>query len=428
MSKNHKVVIVGGGFGGLYCARALCKAPVQVTLLDRRNFHLFQPLLYQVATGGLSPANIAAPLRSVLKRQKNCTVLLGEVVDFDMSAKTVILSDASKVSFDTLVLAGGSTHHYYGHDNDWQPLAPGLKTVEDATEIRARVLSAFEQAEREENHDARSSQLTFVVIGGGPTGVEIAGAIAELARYTLRSEFRRINPAFSRVVLVECQTRLLTSFHEKLSKKALNSLARMGVEVMLGTHVKSITNSEVHLVNANKQESSLQSTTIIWAAGVKASPLGELLAKRASGLELDRSGRVVVSCYCSVPGYRDLFVIGDMALFNQSNGKPLPGLAPVAMQQGRYVADVIDRRLRNLPMPLPFKYWDKGNMATIGRSHAVAETKHFRLSGLIAWLAWLLVHIMYLAKFENRVLVMFQWLWNYLTRNRAARLITRNYR
>ncbi|MDB5306252.1 MAG: NAD(P)/FAD-dependent oxidoreductase [Gemmataceae bacterium] len=423
---RHRVVIVGGGFGGLLTALGLRKPPCDVTLIDRRNFHLFQPLLYQVATGALSPANIAAPLRSVLRRQKNTRVLLGEVGGFDLTGKLVLLADGDQIPFDTLVLAAGSTHAYFGHD-DWAVFAPGLKTVEDATEIRRRVLSAFERAERERDPDARQRLLTFVVVGGGPTGVEMAGAISELARQTLRFDFRAFDPACSRIVIVEGQGRVLGTFHEKLSQKAKEALERMGVEVQLDSHVTDVGPDYV-LIKPNGGKAPpvrIETETVVWAAGVKASGLGKLIAGAVGGVETDRVGRVVVNRDCTVGNRSDVFVIGDLANFKGGDGKQLPGLAPVAMQQGKYVADLIARRLKGDPAdPGPFKYWDKGSMATIGRGRAVAETGGLKLSGYLAWLAWLFIHILYLAQFENRVLVMWQWFFNYVTRNRAALLIT----
>ncbi|MDY3561406.1 NAD(P)/FAD-dependent oxidoreductase [Gemmata sp. JC673] len=421
----HKVVIIGGGFGGLVAAQSLNKTPAEVTLIDRRNFHLFQPLLYQVATGALSPANIASPLRSILKRQKNTHVLLGEVTGFDIPGKAVLLKDGTRVPFDTLIVATGSTHHYFGKA-DWAERAPGLKTVEDATEVRRRVLSAFERAERTTDPKERARQLTFVVVGGGPTGVEMAGAISELAKYTLRADFRSVDPATARVVLIEGQPKVLGAFHEKLSAKALKALHGMGIEVMLDAHVNAI---EPHYVLVQPDDKAvapvrIDTETVVWAAGVKASPLGQVLADAIGGVTVGRGGHVPVNPDCTVGNRPDIFVIGDMASLPGTNGKPLPGLAPVATQQGEYVAGVIVRRLKGETPKGPFRYFDKGTMATIGRGQAVAESMGFRFSGLLAWLAWLFIHIMYLARFENRMLVLFQWFWNYVTRNRTARLIT----
>ena len=420
---KHRVVIIGGGFGGMLCAKGLRKSPVEVTLLDRRNFHLFQPLLYQVATGGLSPANIAAPLRSIFKGQRNCRTLLAEVSAFDADKKEVVTADGQRIPFDTLVIATGSTHHYFGKDAQFEPLAPGLKTIEDATEIRRKVLSAFERAEKETDPAARKRQLTFVVVGGGPTGVEMAGSIAELAHQTMRRDFRSIDPAAARIILVENSERILQTFAEKLSAKALTALKNLGVEPWLGCKVTDIKPDGVTIDRGGVIE-PLPCETVVWAAGVKASPLGAKLKEALPAVETDRGGRVVVNTDCSVGTRSDIFVVGDLASFKGPDGKPLPGVAPVAMQQGEYVAEVIDRRVRGLSAPNGFKYWDKGSMATIGRSRAVAETGKLRLSGFIAWLAWLFIHILYLARFENRVMVMWQWFWNFVTRNRAARLIT----
>ena len=424
-TRKHRVVVVGGGFGGLYCARALARSPVDVTLIDRRNFHLFQPLLYQVASGGLSPANIASPLRAVLKYQANARVRLAEVNGFDPAAKLVQTLDGGHVPYDTLVLATGSTHHYFGKDAAWGPLAPGLKTLEDATEIRARVLSAFERAERDPDPAARNKLLTFVVVGGGPTGTEMAGTISELSRHTMRRDFRSIDPAAARVVLVEGHDRLIPTYHPKLSAYAGKTLAGMGVELVFDAHVTAVTPDHVDVTDdKTKRVTRIETATVVWAAGVKASPLGKLLADALGGVGVDRGGRVPVGPDCAVAGHPDVFVVGDLAAQPGADGKPLPGLAPVAMQQGRYVAHVIDRRVRGEAAPAGFRYVDKGTMATISRSKAVADVGFFRFTGVVAWLAWLFIHILYLAQFENRLLVMFQWFWNYVTRNRAARLIT----
>jgi NADH dehydrogenase len=422
---KHRVVIVGGGFGGLLAARGLNKQPVDVTLIDRRNFHLFQPLLYQVATGGLSPANIASPLRSILHRQRNTRVVLGEVTAFDLAAKNVQLKDGAVIPFDSLIIATGSTHHYFGNDK-WAELAPGLKTIEDATEIRRRVLLAFEKAERTTDPAERAKLLTFVVVGGGPTGVEMAGAIRELGQNTLRYDFRNFDPASCKVIIVEGQNRVLATFHEKLSRKALEALQKMGIDVRLDTHVTDIQPDHVMAKPDGGKGAPyrIDTSTVVWAAGVKANPLGKLIATAVGGVETDRAGRVPVNSDCTVGTRPDIFVIGDLALFKTTDGKMLPGLAPVAMQQGSYVADVIARRVKGQSQRGAFKYWDKGTMATIGRARAVAESMGFRFSGYLAWLAWLFIHIMYLVSFQNRLLVLTQWFWNYVTRNRAARLIT----
>jgi NADH dehydrogenase len=420
MSGAHRVVIVGGGFGGLYAARALRKAPVQVTLLDRRNFHLFQPLLYQVAAGQLSPANIAAPLRAVLKRQANARVLLAEAVDFDLARREVVLRDG-RLPYDTLLVAAGAAHSYFGHP-EWEKIAPSLKTVEDATAIRRKVLLAFERAEREPDAVARQGLLTFLVVGGGPTGVELAGAVAEMAHRTLPGNFRAIDPTRARILLVEMADRILTTYPEKLSGKAARSLARLGVEVCTGTAVTDVQPDRVTLRRGEASE-VLPTHTVLWGAGVQASPLAAILG-RASGATVDRAGRVTAEPDCSLPGHPEVFVIGDMASYPHHGSKPLPGVAPVAMQQGKYVAEVIRRRLEGRPPLGPFRYHDRGNMATIGRAAAVADLGWIWLSGWLAWVTWLFVHILYLIEFDNRALVLFQWAWNYWTGNRSARLIT----
>jgi NADH dehydrogenase len=413
------VVILGGGFGGLYAARALGRAPVRVTLIDRRNFHLFQPLLYQVATGQLSPANIAAPLRAVLKRQRNTTVVLGEAVDIDVANHLVILSDGV-VGYDTLIVATGSRHHYFGRA-EWEEVAPGLKTVEDATDIRRRVLLAFEAAERESDPQQQRAWLTFVIVGAGPTGVEMAGALGELSRHTLRDNFRHIDPASATILLLEGTDRVLPPYPPDLSAKAARSLARLGVTVRTGCIVTDVKPDAVTVRSGDRSE-VIPTHTVVWAAGVDASPLGRVLA-RATGASLDRSGRVLVGRDLSLPGHPEVFVIGDLANFCHQGSKPLPGVAPVAIQQGRYVSRLIVGRLRGQSQP-PFAYRDKGSLATIGRSAAVADLGWVKLSGFLAWLAWLFIHLLYLIEFQNRLLVMMQWAWNYFTRNRSARLIT----
>lgn len=422
-STRHRVVIIGGGFGGLACAQAFRRVAADVTLIDRRNFHLFQPLLYQVATGSLSPANIAAPLRSILKHQRNTRTLLAEVSGFDPTAKLVLTADGEKIPFDTLVVAAGSTHHYFGKDAEWEPLATGLKTIEDATEIRRHLLTAFERAERTTDAGERKRALTFVVVGGGPTGVEMAGSIAELARQTLRRDFRAIDPATARVILVENSPVVLQTFHPKLSAYGAKSLEQIGVEPWLSCRVTDVKPDRVTVDRGGVIE-IVPTDTIVWAAGVKASPLGAKLKEAFDTIETDRAGRVVTAPDCTAGGRTDLFVIGDMANQTGADGKPLPGVAPVALQQGEYVARVIDSRLKGTTPPSAFKYHDKGNMATIGRSHAIAQTGWMKLTGWLAWMAWLFIHIITLARFENRVLVFIQWTWNYVTRNRTARLIT----
>ena len=417
--KPHRVVIVGGGFGGLNAAQSLRRAPVEVTLIDRRNYHLFQPLLYQVATGGLSPANIATPLRTILERQANARVLLGEVCDFGLEAQRVILTDG-EVPYDSLIVAAGAGPFYFGHDA-WQPLAPSLKCVEDATDIRRRVFLAFEAAERATDPARIEPWLTFVVVGGGPTGVELAGALAEIARHTLRHEFRSINTSDARILLLEGTERVLPAYPPELSAKAERQLNELGVAVRTRTMMTDINPERLTLKSGDRTE-ELSARTVIWAAGVKASPLGSALA-RAAGIETDRSGRVPVEPDLSVPGRADVFVIGDLAHFSHPDGDPLPGIAPVAMQQGRYVSRLIQQRLRGRSEP-PFRYRDRGTMATIGRNRAVAEIRRWGFSGYLAWLLWLFVHLFYIVEFQNRLLVAVQWAWNYFTWNRAARLIT----
>jgi len=419
MDNLHHVVIVGGGFGGLHAARQLRHAPVRVTLLDRRNFHLFQPLLYQVATGQLSPANIASPLRAILKRQANTQVLMAEVTSVDVAGKRVLFRDGS-VGYDTLIVATGAGHHYFGH-KDWEKYAPSLKTVEDATEIRRRILLAFETAEREPDSERRRARLTFVVVGGGPTGVELAGALGELAHHTLRREFRTIDPSSARILLVEGLERVLPTYPAKLSAKAAAALGRLGVTVRTGAVVTELGPESVAVCAGDVTE-RIGAHTILWAAGVQASHLAQSLA-RASGTPPDRAGRVVVRPDCSLPGHPEVFVIGDMANFNHQTGKPLPGVAQVAIQQGRHVARLVQHRLRGQSLP-PFRYKDYGNMATIGRAAAVADLGWVRFSGYPAWLAWLFIHLLNLVEFQNRLLVLVQWAWNYFTRNRSARLVT----
>ena len=415
----HHVVIIGGGFGGLNVARSLKGAPVRVTLIDRRNFHLFQPLLYQVATGGLSPANIAAPLRGVLKNQKNTQVLLGEAVDIDATNRRVILADGER-SYDTLVIATGVRHHYFGND-EWQPLAPGLKTVEDATEIRSRILSAFEAAERGTDEAEVARCLTFFVVGAGPTGVELAGTIGELAQHTLKRDYRHIDSTKARVVLLEGLPRVLPSYPPELSAKAELALSRLGVTVRTGSRVTEIRPDSI-TIRSGEQTEEVQCGTVLWAAGIQASPLGTMAA-HATGTEMDQIGRVMVGPDCSLPDYPEIFVVGDLAHYEHELDQPLPGVAPVAIQQGRYVSKVIRRRLDG-KRTAPFRYKDRGSMATIGRAAAVADIGRLHFSGFLAWLAWLFVHLIFLIGFENRLLVLTQWAWNYITRNRAAQLIT----
>jgi NADH dehydrogenase len=419
MPERQRVVIVGGGFGGLYAARKLKGAAVDVTLIDRRNFHLFQPLLYQVATGGLSPGEIASPLRAVLSRQRNVEVLLGEVVDLDVEGRRVILRDG-EAAYDQLVLATGATDHYFGHDQ-WEKLAPGLKTVEDATEIRSRVLLAFERAERETDPAARRALLNFVIVGAGATGVELAGALGEIANDTLRHDFRHINPAEAGILLIEGADRVLPTFPPSLSAKAEKQLIALGVRTRHSALVTNIDSEGVTLESGGKAE-HIAARTVLWAAGVRASRLGQVLAER-TGAKLDRAGRVSVKPDLSVPGHPEIHVIGDLANFSHQTGAPLPGVAPVAMQEGRYVARRIRKQLRG-ETAVPFRYFNKGNLATIGRNRAVADFGFLRVAGFAAWFLWVFVHLMYLVEFENRMLVFVEWVYNYITRNRGARLIT----
>ena len=410
-----RVVIVGGGFGGLQAAKALADAPVQVTIVDRRNHHLFQPLLYQVATAALSPADIAQPIRSVLRHQSNVDVVLAGVDAIDVAAKEIILDEeqqARRLPYDYLILAAGANHAYFGHD-EWAANAPGLKTLEDAVDIRRRILLSFEEADREPDLARRKALMTFVVVGGGPTGVEMAGAIAEIARFSLARDFRHIDTRDARVILIEAGTQLLAAFPDRLSRRSLQDLERLGVDVRFGKPVTAIAPNAVTL-----GDEIISANTIVWAAGVQASPLG-----RSLGVELDRAGRVLVNPDLTVPGHPEIFAIGDMASLQDARGRPLPGVAQVAMQQGAWAAANIVRAIEGKPAR-PFGYRDLGNMATIGRNSAVADIRGLRLTGFVAWLAWAVVHILNLIGFRNRVLVGLQWLWSYLTFQRGARLIT----
>ncbi len=419
MAGGHRVVIIGGGFGGLSAAKRLKNAPVQVTLIDRCNYHLFQPLLYQVATGALSPANIAAPLRNVLKNQENTKVLLAEATRIDTRGHRVILRDG-EIPYDTLVVATGASHQYFGHE-EWQKFAPGLKTVEDATDMRRRILLAFEAAEREPNAAKLRAWMTFVVVGAGPTGVELAGALGEIAHDTLKHDFRDIDPSQARIFLVEASERVLPPYPPVLSEAARKMLARLGVTVRTGATVMNIEDGAVTIREGGLIE-TIPSRTVLWAAGVLGSPLGRTLAEDA-GATLDRAGRVVVEADLTVPGHPELFVIGDLSNFSHQTGKPLPGLAQPAIQAGRYVAEAIEHRLAGNKVE-PFCYVEKGNLATIGRAAAVADLGWLRLSGLPAWIIWLFVHLLYIVQFQNRVLVLLQWAWLYITYDRSARLIT----
>jgi NADH dehydrogenase len=406
------VVIVGGGFGGLSAARALQRAPVRVTLLDRRNHHLFQPLLYQVATATLSPGDIASPIRWILRRQKNLQVLLADVSRIDVASRTVLMSDGPSMRYDALIVATGASHAYFGHD-EWRHFAPGLKSLEDALDIRRRLLMAFERAERESDHDRRDMLLTFVIVGGGPTGVELAGTLAEMARRTLRVEFRAIETSRTRIVLVEAGPTILASFPEELRTRARDALMQKGVEVCERTPVTHIDANGVRL-----GDQSLPAATVIWAAGVAASALVGTL-----GVPVDRNGRVIVEADLSVPGHPEVYVVGDAASFSHQGGRPLPGVAQVAMQGAVHAAAGIERRLRGEP-PTPFHYNDKGNIAIVGRGAAIADLGWLRFSGLPAWFAWIFLHIFMLIGFRNRSSVLLQWALSYITLQRSVRLIT----
>lgn len=413
--ERPRVVIVGGGFGGLTAATALAKAPVRITLVDRKNHHLFQPLLYQVAMAGLSPADIASPIRSILRKQVNVeAVLLAEVTDVGLDARTITIRDSGErvLAYDFLVLAVGARTNYFGHD-EWERIAPGLKDIDDAVEIRRRVLLAFEEAEREDDDARRRVLLTFVVIGGGPTGVELAGSLAELSRFVLARDFDRIKPGDARIVLVEAGPKILGTFGDELSASAVRQLDALGIEVRTGKPVTDITPEGVRL-----GDELIASYTVVWGAGVRATPLNERL-----GVELDRAGRVVVEPDCSIPGHPEAFAIGDMAAFLHQDGTPLPGVSPVAMQQARSVARNVVRTIEGKPRER-FVYDDRGTMATIGRRRAIAIIRGVKLSGRPAWLAWLFVHLIFLIGFRNRVAVLLNWIWSYLTYQRGARLIT----
>ncbi len=413
------IVIVGGGFGGLYAAKALRRYTGQISLIDRRNFHLFQPLLYQVATGGISPGDIASPLRAVLAKQKNLQTLQGDVQDILPDQKRLILADG-EIEYDALIIATGVHHHYFGRE-EWQPFAPGLKTVEDALEMRRRIFSAFERAERETDLIKRQAWMRFLVVGGGPTGVELAGALGELAHRTLRDDFRQIDPRQIEILLVEGQERILPAFPAALSAKAAAALQALGVDVRPHTLLTDLTKGNAAIKRGDKVE-RIETETVLWAAGVRASSLGKILGKRANA-PLDRVGRVIVQADCRLPAFPDIFVIGDLAHYAHQTGEPLPGVAQVAMQQGNYVAKLLLGEARGKQMPA-FRYRDKGNLAVIGRNKAVAHIGQFKFSGLPAWLIWIFIHIAYLIEFDNRLIVLIQWGMDYFTRKRGARLIT----
>jgi len=424
----HRVVVVGGGFAGLQAVRGLRRAPVEVTLVDRQNFSLFQPLVYQVATGALSPAEIAAPLRAIFRRQRNTRVVLAEVAGLDLEQREVVLDRLPNgerravLGYDTLIVAGGSRYSYFGHD-EWQEHAPELKSLAGALEIRSRILAAFEAAEVEPDTDRRRAWLTFVVVGAGPTGVEMAGQIAELAHDALRRDFRSADTRTARVLLVEAADRVLPGFPESLSGKAARALEQLGVSPLVGHTVVDVGASSVAIRTPGGEVERLEARTAVWAAGVTASDLAAKLASGA-GLDVDRAGRLPVRPDLTLPGHPEVFALGDMVQVQAADGGiiALPGLAPVAMQQGRYAARVVRGRLRNRD-PGPFRYVDKGNLATIGRSKAVADVKGVRVAGFVAWVLWLVVHLFYLIGFENRLLVVLRWTISFLTRGRGARLI-----
>ncbi len=426
---RHRVVVVGGGFAGLQAVRGLRGVDADVTLVDRRNFHLFQPLLYQVATGALSPGEIAYPLRGILARQENARVVLADVAAIDLPGKRIVLrgqgseTDLAGLAYDSLIVAAGAAPSYFGHA-EWAPHAPGLKTVEDAWEIRRRILTAFEAAEVETCPDRRKAWLTFAVVGGGPTGVELAGQIAEIARDTLRHEFRSVDPREAEILLIEAADRVLISYDPRLSRKAAESLTRLGVTPMVNTTVADVTDGSIRLATTDGQISEVHARTVIWAAGVSASPLGQMLAM-ASGTALDEAGRITVEPDLTLPGFPEVLAVGDMVRVSDGTGAtlPIPGAAPAAVQEGRYAARVIRLRLAGRAAPR-FSYHDRGSLATIGRKAAVAQTRRARLSGLPAWVAWLFIHLCFLMGWQNRLIVLVRWTVSFITHGRGARLIT----
>ena len=427
---SHRVVVIGGGFGGLNAIQELRRAPVEITLIDRRNFHLFQPLSYQVATGGLSPGEVAYPLRAIFKSEQHVRVLLAEVAGFDLDAREVHLTDArgmetapTVVGYDTLIVAAGSSYSYFGHE-DWREYAAEVKTLESAIAVRADILRAFEAAEMTDNPEERRAELTFVVVGAGPTGVEMSGQIAELARDTLRRNFRTIDAASARVIMVDALDRVLTSFPESLSRKAQRSLEDLGVTVRLKRTVVGIDDESVTVSDPDGATERIPAKTVIWAAGVTASPLARELGE-LSGAEVDHAGRLTVESDLTLPGHPEVMALGDMVRVRGEDAKPVtyPGVAPVAIQQGRYAGKLVSDRLQGRTTS-PFHYFDKGNLATIGRGHAVAQIRFLKLSGVPAWLVWLGVHLWYLIGFQNRVLVLIKWSINFFTHGRSARLIT----
>jgi NADH dehydrogenase len=427
MPDRHRVVIVGGGFGGLYAAQALKRAPVEITLIDKRNFHLFQPLLYQIATGSLSPGEISAPLRAILSKQKNCSVLLGEVVDIDPIAKSVVLRDGAQIPYDSLISATGSQNSYFGNDA-WREWAPGLKTIEDAIAIRHKLLFAFEAAERVHDYpEERREWLTFVIVGAGATGVELAGTLGEIANETLKHDFRYIRPEEAQIFLVDGSSRILPAYSESLSRKAEKSLLKLGVRFRPNLRVTGVDGNGVAFTTTGEggqpKQGHIRAKTVIWAAGVTSSAFTGALAKR-TGAETAKGGAIKVTPNLTIPGFPDIYVVGDQAWYLDTKGKPLPGVAQVAMQEGSYAAKAIMRKVRHQPPPKPFTYFDKGSLAVIGRGSAIAHVFGVDLSGLLAWLIWLFIHLMYIVEFQSRILVFIEWGFLYLTKNRGARLIT----
>lgn len=419
---NHHVVIVGGGFGGLYAAKALRKSSIKITLVDKRNFHLFQPLLYQVATGELSPGDIASPLRAIFAKSKNINVLASEMIDLDPHTQKIILNDGN-IDYDTLILATGVEPNYFGHD-DWNINAPGLKTIEDALEIRGRILYALETAEKEKKPSVRKSWLTYVVIGGGATGVELTGAIAELAFRSTVNDFRNFNKKEINIILVEAADRLLSTYHESLSSEAERSLTRFGVNIKKNTMVTAVENDRITITSENGTE-DIFTRNVIWTAGIKANSISKIISQK-SGAQLDRNGRIIVNKDLSVSEFKNIFVIGDLAHISDDSGKPLPGIAPVAIQEGRYIAKYIQAQLSGENIK-PFVYKNKGMLAVVSRNAAIADFGWLKFSGFVAWFLWIFTHILYLIEFDNKFIVMFQWAWNYFTNRRGTRLITGKY-
>ena len=416
---SHQVAIVGGGFGGLYAAQTFAKEQVKVTLIDRRNFHVFQPLLYQVATGGLSPGDISSPIRALLNQNKNTEVLMGEVLNIDPEKQTVKLRHR-EISYDSLIVATGVTHQYFGHE-EWAENAPGLKTIEDALEMRRRIFIAFEAAEKEPDPEKRQDWLTFVIVGGGPAGVELAGALAELAHGTLKEDFHNIDTSQAKIILLEGSPRILPTYLPKLSAQGQKSLERLGVTVQTGSRVTSIEKNSVTFRQGDTVE-QIKAKTILWTAGMKASVMAQILAE-STGAELDRAGRVIVTPEFNVPNYDNIFVIGDLAHYAHQDDKPLPGVAPVAMQEGQYVARLIKSRIKGETIPA-FYYFDSGSLAVIGKHEAVVDLGFIKLSGFLAWVVWMFIHVFYLLEFDNKLIVMVQWAWSYFTLSKGARLIT----